>query len=162
MIFNAKTDKSFRTSVPKSKTLYGVEIKKVPIGRYLDVLEGNEGLPAELLEKLFPGKDIQNVLDFFIRLDKDGLSEFLSRALTVLPRELLRLLSELYDIDEGRLLDSRCADPITPFELTEIIKSFWELNDMSAFFKTVLAVIPGLTARKTGSSGLSQSESVSE
>ena len=160
--FKRKEDASLRASVPQNKTLYGVEIRKVPIGKYLDIIEKNENLPAVLLEKLFPGKGLQDIIDFFITVNTEDLSALLSKSLMVLPGELLHLLSDLYGIEERRLFDIDCENPLTPYELTEIIKAFWELNDMTGFFKTVLSLIPAPTARETGSSGFSPSESASE
>ena len=49
-----RTDKSLKTSLPLQKTMYGVAVTKLNVGRFLQVLQAAENLPSMLLEKLFP------------------------------------------------------------------------------------------------------------
>ena len=47
-------DKSVKMSAPKSYILYGVKIRKLPVGKYVQVMEAVNNLPAILLDDIFP------------------------------------------------------------------------------------------------------------
>ena len=51
MIFKSKSTKM---TLPKTKKVHGIKIKKEPIGRYLECMGELQGLPAALLEACFP------------------------------------------------------------------------------------------------------------
>ena len=53
------------------------------------------------------------------------------------PTEFCRLISELLNIPEERLLDVENDDPLSLNDLIEIIIAFWEMNDMTDFFGNV-------------------------
>ena len=49
-----KKDKSIGMSMPPEKTLYGVKIVKLPVGRYLQALNTLERLPEILFRAALP------------------------------------------------------------------------------------------------------------
>ena len=57
-----RTDKSLKTSLPLQKTMYGVAVTKLNVGRFLQVLQAAENLPSMLLEKLFPEQSAEEIL----------------------------------------------------------------------------------------------------
>lgn len=126
-------NKSLKISAPREKELYGVKIRKLPIAKYIRVLRTAEDLPQLLLGKAFPGQSADEMINYLKHLDKDKLLELLTRLITVVPEEAMKLLSELLDIPQERLLDDT-PDALSPAELLEIVEEFWKINDMTAFF----------------------------
>lgn len=100
-----RTDKSLKTSLPLQKTMYGVAVTKLNVGRFLQVLQAAESLPSMLLEKLFPEQSAEEILGYFRTINKKGLLDLITRLLVIAPKELCKLLSCLLCIPEDRLLD---------------------------------------------------------
>ncbi len=63
--------------------------------------------------------------------------ENLPNIMTAVPTEFCRLVSELLNIPEERLLDVDNENPLSLNDLIEIIIAFWEMNDMTDFFGNV-------------------------
>ncbi len=159
-----KKDKSVRMSMPKRKTLYGVEIHKLPIAKYIAALNTVENLPSILLNDIYP--DVQNFVELgnkLSKMDRNSVLEVLGKLLKTVPAEFCRIIAELLDIPVERLLDTSCENPLSINELLEIILAFIEVNDMTDFFGNVRKLKTMLTAQKqtnTGSSAGSQSHKV--
>lgn len=143
--------KSLKISAPKERVLYGVTIKKLPIAKYIKVLRTMEELPSILLGKAFPGQNLTDVFTYFKSISKDDVAVLLGRLMTVVPEELCSILSELLDIPKERLLGEG-PDALSLTELTQIIKAFWDANDMTAFFVTARQLMAGIRTQTTGSS----------
>lgn len=162
-----KKDKSIHMSIPKSYSLYGVTIRKLPIAKYIAVLREVNDLPSLLLGELLP--DNGNLIDLLENLQSFDRSTILSlcgRLLKVVPEEFCKILSQLLDIPEERLLDVDCQNPLSLSELAEIIEAFWKVNDMSDFLMTVQSLTkkatPARSKANTGFRDGSQSPKVSE
>ena len=156
-----KRDKSVHMSVPKSYDLYGVTIRKLPIAKYIAVLREVNDLPSLLLGEIFPeGSDVSDMIYSLQKLDRDTTLDLVGRLLRVVPEEFCRIVSQLLDIPEERLLDADCQNPLSLSELTEIIQAFWEVNDMSDFSTAVRSMTtkaaPARSKANTGFSGGSQ------
>lgn len=133
-----KKDKSIHMSIPKSYSLYGVTIRKLPIAKYIAVLREVNDLPSLLLGELFPeGSNLNDSLERLQNLDRSTTLALIGRLLKIVPEEFCKVLSQLLDISEERLLDVDCENPLSLSELTEIIEAFWKVNDMSDFLMTV-------------------------
>ena len=133
-----KKDKSIHMSIPKSYELYGVTIRKLPIAKYIAVLREVNDLPSLLLGELFPeGSNLNDSLERLQNLDRSTTLALIGRLLKVVPEEFCKILSELLEIPEERLLDPSCENPLSLSELAEIIEAFWKVNDMSDFLMTV-------------------------
>lgn len=161
-------DKSVAMSIPKSYTLYGVTISKLPIAKYIAVLREINELPALLLDELLPDEG-GNMVDLLVKLQSFNRNTILSlcgRLLKVVPEEFCKILSQLLNIPEERLLDVNCKNPLSLSELAEIIEAFWKVNDMSDFLMTVQSMskkaTPARSKANTGFSDGSQSPKVSE
>lgn len=147
-----KKNRSISTSLPKEYELYGVKIKKLPVAKYLKVLEAIDDLPALLVGKAFDGQNVKDVAAYLLSLDQPQLIALIGRLLTIVPEQLCRVLSELLDIPRERLLEDT-PDALGLNEMTQVILAFWEMNDLSDFFATVRRVIkPSPRAQTTGSS----------
>lgn len=133
-----KKDKSIHMSIPKSYSLYGVTIRKLPIAKYIAVLREVNDLPSLLLGELFPeGSNLNDSLERLQNLDRSTTLALIGRLLKVVPEEFCKILSQLLNIPEERLLDVDCQNPLSLSELAEIIEAFWKVNDMSDFLTTV-------------------------
>ena len=152
-----RSDKSLTASLPPKRVMYGVEVSKLNVGRFLQVLQAAENLPAMLLEKLFPEQSAEEILIYFKTNNKKGLLDLITRLLVVAPKELCRLLSSLLSIPQERLLDADCKDGLTPKELTDLLIAFYEVNDLTDFFCNVRR-LKSLGARNFGFSAGSPSE----
>lgn len=150
-IFKSK-NKSIDTTLPKSKTVHGIEIKKVPIGQYLTAMSGLEDLPSQVLADLFPGKEPADILKELTKLTNDGLSSIIARAVIVIPKHLITLLAPILGVAEEELL------ALSPAELMDVVKEFKDINDLSRFFGGVSGLIktllPTLTKTTGSSNGL--------
>ena len=149
-------DKSLKISAPKEKTLYGVKIRKLPMGKYIKFLQTAEELPQLLVGKMFPNEDIMGIAQYMKELNREKLPELLTKLMTVIPNELMGLISELLDIPIERLTEDT-PEGLSLSELMEIVTEFWELNDMSSFFVNARRLAGKVKAATTGSSAGSQS-----
>lgn len=134
-LFNKKKDMS-EVSVPLGHELHGVKIRKLPNGAYIKALNAVQNLPEILLKGCFPGQNIDDILKFFGDIDTDGLVMLAGKLLSVVPEQFLKLISELLDISCEKLIDE-----LSPNETREILKAFWEVNDMSPFFESLKKMI---------------------
>lgn len=137
-LFNRQRRKSVQISAPKSYDLHGVAIHKLPIVKYVQVMEAAENLPALLLGEAFP--DAENLTELaasITRLDRDTMLTILTRLLKFVPVQFCELLSQLLDIPKERLLDPKSENPLSLAELMDVILAFVDINDLSNFFMTV-------------------------
>ena len=121
---------------PQPRALHGIEVKKQPTLAYLEAVERTSGLLMECLDEIFPGKQPGQVLDDLINMDAEGFKALASRALAVIPRKALTILREIVGAKDNPAWES-----LTPYEHSEVIKAFWELNDLSAFFQNARGII---------------------
>lgn len=137
-----KKDKSLRMSIPEKQMLYGIEIVKMPIGRYVSALSSLEKLPGIIADELMTGsEDLSEVLEKLLKGDRDIVESIFYSALIKVPQELCGFIAELLDIPAERLLKD-----LTPNQLCEILIAMWEVNDVSDFFMNVRR-LRELTAR---------------
>lgn len=128
-------DKSINLTAPKTEVLHGVIIRKLPIAKYIEVLRAADDIPALLLDAAFPNaKNFTDLASAIVSLDREAMLTIIGRLLTTVPEQLCKLLSQLLDIPQDRLLDPYCPDPLSLNEITEIISAFARVNDYSDFF----------------------------
>lgn len=152
-----KADKSARMSLPKAKAVHGVEIKKVPIGRYIAAIKDMEELPALIVQECFPGKSLEGILASLREVDQAEVIALVSRLLVVAPAHAVRAICGIIGADEQDVLER-----LTPKELADVVREFWVLNDMSDFFADVWGLLKrALPTLTTGSSDGSPSEQAS-
>ncbi len=145
-----KKDKSLKISAPKEKTLYGVKIHKLPIAKYIRFLQTTEELPQLLVGKMFPDENIKEITQYLKELDREKLPELLTKLMSVVPNELMGLLSDLLDIPIRRLTED-IPEALSLSELLEIVLEFWDINDMSGFFVNARRLAGKVKAATIGS-----------
>ena len=149
-----KRDKSLELSAPKSYELYGVTVRKLPVGKYIEYLKQSEDLPYILMSKVFPDvQDFSQLLEQLLSLDRSAMLKVLGKLLTTAPEQLCLLLSDLLDIPKERLLDPDCDNALALDELMEIVLKFVEVNNYDSFFGNVRRLKNQLTAPKTEKAG---------
>ena len=146
-------DESIKMSLPETKELHGVKIVKLPVARYIKALNTLENLPNIIINSVLP--EFGGLSGLLIQLqsgDGNVIEKVIVRLLTAVPTEFCRLVSELLNIPEERLLDVESNAPLSLNDLIEIIIAFWEMNDMTDFFGNVQQ-LKKLTAPKTADTG---------
>ncbi len=159
-IFNKlahKKDSSLDVSSPRSYMLHGVKIHKLTVAKYVEFLKIADDLPSIIFNNAFPdAENFAQLIDEISKLDKKAILELVGRLLTTVPSEFCRLLANLLEFDEARLLDVNCADALSLNQLVEIITAFIKANDYSNFFVCVQKLMKdyqNLTTNTTASGG---------
>lgn len=140
----------FRKSMPKSKNVHGIEIKKLPLGAYLDAIDSIKNLPEILLQKSFPGLTPDEVLEKFKKMDQDMLIEVAGNLLVAVPEQALKFVASLISVEYEQLRN----DPEIGLNgIKDIIAGFWEINDMQSFFSDVWRALQGTSLMKQMNTG---------
>jgi len=135
-------------SLGKTKDVCGYEIKKMPLGAYLRALKRVETLPEDILGKLFPGKETQEIVDGLTKFDKTMLMEAARAAFFVVPEHAVAFVAELTGVDADALLN----DPgVGLVGFLDIIQAFIEVNALGEFRSRLTQVVTAIRATtKTG------------
>lgn len=145
---------SIDLSLPPSITVRGQEIRKMPLGRYLQAIRLLESFPRKVAEALVPQGDISAVLEMLKTPDRTKFFDLALKALTVVPEQAVKLIAVLTEIPEETLL----SDPqIGADGLMDIVSAWIEVNAAENFTRAagrLRSHISRLTAMlKPGSSG---------
>ena len=141
-------DRSIDASRPRPRTVHGIEIRKMPVGRYLDVMQRLGGVLADLLDAAFPGQTPGQIIEGLTALTPSQFREIAIRLLGVLPEQALTIVCAILDADL-RLVKDRLA----PNELLEVWTAFWQMNDLSAFFQNARKALPAALGAKKAAPG---------
>ena len=120
----AKSNESL--SLNENVKMYGVEIKKMPCGKYFEALQTLKNLPEDFIKELSDNKQDFRLSEM---LSLDNLINLMTKLLIIAPKFLFSFLSKLLDIDE-KYIESE----LSPTELAEICIKFWEINKLESFF----------------------------
>ena len=113
-------------SLAKTIKKYGVEIKKMPCGKYFEALQTLKDLPEDFIKELSDnGQDFKLSEMFTV----ENIMTLITKLLIVLPDFTFNFLSKLMDIDRETL-----ENQLTPKEMLDIIKDFWTINELESFF----------------------------
>ena len=123
-------------SLNKSVKMYGVEIKKMPCGKYFEALQTLKNLPEDFIKELSDNKQDFRLSEM---LSLDNLINLITKLLIIAPKFLFSFLSKLLDIDE-KYIESE----LSPTELAEICIKFWEINKLESFFIIMKAAIKNI------------------
>lgn len=119
-------------SVKCSETVRGYEVKRLPLGEYLRVMEALREAPGTVMKVCFPEMDAMQMLGKLTSMDAQGLTEVMLRALDVVPDEAIKLLSLLTGIPA----DALYADPAIGLDgAAEMLEAFWRLNGIENFIR---------------------------
>lgn len=124
-------------SLNKTVKMYGVEIKKMPCGKYFEALQTLKNLPEDFIKELSDnGQDFKLSEMFTI----ENIMNLITKLMLIAPKFLFSFLSKLLDIDESVI-----RDELSPTELIEICKKFWEINKLESFFDQMKPILKEIT-----------------
>ena len=125
-------------SLPKTIKLHGVEIKKMPCGKYFEALQTLKDLPEDFVKELSDnGQDFKLSEMFTV----ENIMNLVTKLLIIAPKFLFSFLSNLLDVEEETL-----RNELSPTELVEICKKFWEVNKLESFFDQMKPIMNKITA----------------
>lgn len=114
-------------SLGNSKTMYGIKIRKLPLGKYLELIKKVNILGKDLLEKGFNNKSIEEILDDIINLNKIELIKLMESAFNTAPELVMGFLADILEVDKEKLMDN---EEIGLYELIEIVEEFIKINNL--------------------------------
>ncbi len=129
-------------SLANSKTMYGIKIRKLPIGKYLELTKKINILGKDLLEKGFNNKSIEEILQDLSNINKDELIKLFNGLLNTSPDLVINFMVDVLEVDKDKLINN---DEIGLYELIEIIEAFIELNNLGKLiekFKKLIKIEP--------------------
>jgi len=119
-------------SVKCSETVRGYEVKRLPLGEYLRVMEALREAPEMVMKVCFPEMDAMQMLSRLREIDVQGLTQLMLRAMDVVPDEAIRLIGLLTGIPA----DALYADPAIGLDgAAELLEAFWRLNGIGNFMR---------------------------
>ena len=113
-------------SLPKIKTIHGVEVEKKPCGKYFEALQTLKDLPEDFIKELSDNGQDFNLSEMFT---VENLMTLITKLLIILPDFTFNFLSKLMDIDRETI-----ETQLTPKELLDVIQEFWKINELESFF----------------------------
>ena len=124
-------------SLQKIIKLHGVEIRKMPCGKYFEALQTLKDLPEDFIKELS-----DNGQDFKLSemCTVENIMNLITKLMMIAPKFLFKFLSQILDIEEDVL-----KEELTPTELIEVCKKFWEVNKLESFFDQMKPIIKGMT-----------------
>lgn len=129
-------------SLGNSKTMYGIKIRKLPIGKYLELTKKVNVLSKDLIEKCFNNKSIEEILNNLSNIDKDELINLFNGLFNGSPDLVIDFMTDILEVDKDKLINN---DEIGLYELIEIIETFIELNNLGKLvekFKKLIKIKP--------------------
>lgn len=129
-------------SLANSKTMYGIKVRKLPIGKYLELTKKINILGKDLLEKGFNNKSIEEILQDLSNINKDELIKLFNGLLNTSPDLIIDFMVDILEVDKDKLINN---DEIGLYELIEIIETFIELNNLGKLiekFKKLIKIKP--------------------
>lgn len=124
-------------SLPKTKTIHGVEIEKKPCGKYIKALQTLKNLPEDFIKELSDNGQEFKLSEMFT---VENIMTLITKLLIILPDFTFNFLSKLMEIDREVL-----ENQLTPKEVLDIIKVFWEINELESFFDQMKSILNKVT-----------------
>lgn len=123
-------------SLAKVIKIHGVEIRKMPCGKYFEALQTLKDLPEDFIKELSDnGQDFKLSEMFTV----ENIMNLVTKLMIIAPKFLFSFLSQLLDVDEETL-----RNELSPTELLEICKKFWEVNKLESFFEQMKPIMKGV------------------
>lgn len=119
-------------SIGKTANVRGYEIKRLPLGRYLEMTEMLRTMPETLMKACFPGMTAVQILAMLKNVDAAMLSDMVVRCMMAAPKEAVRILAFCTGIDENTLLED---EEIGLDGAGEMIEAVWEINKLGNFMQ---------------------------
>lgn len=118
-------------SLPKSKTVRGYEIRRLPLGGYLLAIESLQKLPQDIIALCLPGDDLEQALKKLQGINKATLQSMIGSLLVTAPAHVIGLCAALTGIEESALLEDL---NIGADGLIELLEAVIEVNNLDDFF----------------------------
>lgn len=125
-------------SLGNSKIMYGIKIRKLPIGKYLELTKKINILGKDLLEKGFCNKSIEEILEDLSNIDKEELIKLFNAMLNTSPHLVIDFMVDVLDVDKNKLINN---EEIGLYELIEIIEEFAKLNNLGKLIEKLKKLI---------------------
>ncbi len=125
-------------SLNNSKTMYGIKIKKLPLGKYLELTKKVNILFNDLFEKGFSNKSIEEILESIININKEELINLFNGIFKIAPDLLIDFIVDVLEVDKNKFINN---NEIGLYELTEIIETFIEINNLGKLMPKLKKVI---------------------
>lgn len=140
-------------SLNKVKNIHGVEIKKMPCGKYFEALQALKNLPEDFIKELSDGNEDFKISEM---ITLEGMTELVTKLIIIAPKFVFEFLGKILDVKEKVL-----REELSPVELVEVCKVFWEVNRLDDFFAQMKSIMPKMKGL-VGFNELSQSVLKSE
>ncbi|MCI8655025.1 MAG: hypothetical protein HFJ48_04020 [Clostridia bacterium] len=124
-------------SLPKTKIIHSVEIRKMPCGKYFEALQTLKNLPEDFMKELLKDKKDFKLSEMFTM---ENISELIVKLIIMLPDFTFNFLSILTDIDREKI-----ENELTPKELVDVVKVYWEINELESFFDQMKSIMSKIT-----------------
>ena len=125
-------------SLGNSKIMYGIKIRKLPIGKYLELTKKINILGKDLLEKGFCNKTIEEILEDLSNINKEELIKLFNGVLDTAPDLVIDFIVDILDIDKDKFINN---EEIGLYELIEIIEVFIEINNLGKLIEKLKNLI---------------------
>jgi len=139
-----------KLSVPRNKKVCGYEIKKMPIGRYLEAIDEISEFPNELIGACFPDMEFKEIVERLTAFDEKLLRTCIGNIFTAAPRHTVRFIAKLVDIESEVLLND---ENIGLDGLVAIINAFIEVNELGKFMADFAKMRLKLRSKETTTPG---------
>lgn len=124
-------------SLPKIKTIHGVEVEKKHCGKYFEALQTLKDLPEDFIKELSDnGQDFKLSEMFTV----ENIMNLITKLLIILPDFTFNFLSKLMDIDRETI-----ENQLTPKELLDVVQEFWKINELESFFVQMKPILSKIT-----------------
>lgn len=124
-------------SLPKIKTIHGVEVEKKPCGKYFEALQTLKDLPEDFIKELSDnGQDFKLSEMFTV----ENIMNLITKLLIILPDFTFNFLSKLMDMDRETI-----ENQLTPKELLDVVQEFWKINELESFFVQMKPILSKIT-----------------
>lgn len=129
---------TIQKSMEMSRTVRGYEIRRMPLGAFLEAVDAIREAPVQILESIYPGKGAMEALRNLSGLNTQSLRGVLISAFTYAPDHVVGVLSKLFDISKENLL----SDPKIGLDgLTELLNAWLDLNNIENFISAVRPLV---------------------
>lgn len=120
-------------SLNKSVKLYGVEIRKMPCGKYFEALQTLKELPQDFIKELSNNGEDFKLSEMFT---VENIMNLVTKLMIITPKFLFNFLSQMLDVEEETF-----KNELSPKEVIEICKKFWEINELESFFEQMKPIM---------------------
>lgn len=146
------SNNSIHLSIPQSRTVRGYEIRRLPLGKYLQMIDALSGLPQELMRAAYPGKTEMQALAELKILTANDIPALFLRLMTAMPVRAMQLLSLATGIDEETLEND---ERIGLDGAAEMVEAVIEVNGLTNFLQAARAITAQVRAaiQRDGSNG---------